>query len=229
MTVTSGSKSKEILQIKSYKEIKMGYRHYFFKVKKAIVEAVKDMSYAELLKYAEEKNAKIYEWDGEKNIDFLDDKLLERQEVHEFGKLYWDDTAERIYGKGVPLFSKKEVQDEFENYAPYVVGKEGVLEAISIYQEKVLNYYKSLLVDGEERKIPFGFTITIDDVKSIDKVLEHLEGKISKISHLGLANIEENNKWQVTSSWEYEHSIFNLVHILKSIDWEQDTILFFGW
>jgi hypothetical protein len=207
----------------------MGYRHYFYKVKKADVEAVKDMDYVQLLQYAEAHGVDIDEWDGEKSFYFNDRKFLDKVEVHEFGKLYWDDTAERIYEKGVPLFSKEEVQEVFCDYVPYVVGKEGVLEAISIYQEKVLGFYKSLLVDGEERRLPLGITSTVNDVKSIDKVLKHICGKITNISYSGLADIDEENKWRVTPSREYEHSIFNLVHILKSIDWEQDTILFYGW
>ena len=210
-------------------ERKMGYRHYFYKVSKAEVEAVKDMDYEQLLTYAENNGVEIEEWNGKKSFYFNDDKFLNKIEVHEFGKLYWDNTASRIYSKGVPLFTKKETQDRFEDYVPYVVGKEGMLEAISIYQENVLNYYKSLLVDGEERRLPLGITLTVDDVKSIDKVVSLIEDKVRSISYRGLVNIDEDNKWQVTPSWEYEHSIFNLVHILKSIDWEKDTLLFYGW
>ena len=207
----------------------MGYRHYFYKVKRADIETVKDMDYEQLLAYAENKGCEIEEWNGKKSFYFNNDKLLNKTEVHEFGKLYWDNTANRIYSKGVPLFTNPDVQEYLDDYKPYVVGKEGLLEAISIYQEKVLNFYKSLLVDGEERHLPLGITITKDDVKSIDKVVSHIEDKIQTISYRGFANIDEDNKWQVTSSWEYEHSIFNLVHILKAMNWEQDTILFYGW
>ena len=207
----------------------MGYRHYFYKVKKEDVEAVKDMTYEQLLQYAEEKTVEIDEWDGKKSFYFNDNKFLNKEEVHEFGKLYWDDTAERIYSKGCPLFSIKETQNKFCDYVPYVVGKEGLLEAISIYQEKVVKYYKDLLVDGQDRHIPFGITIRQEDVKSIDKLLSHIEDKIRSMTYRGIANIDEKNKWLVTPSWEYEHSIFNLVHILKTIDWEEDTLLFYGW
>lgn len=203
----------------------MGYRHYFYKVKKADVETIKDMEYEQLKKYVTERGGEVV--DDENYVNF--DDVISQTELHEFGKLYWDNTAKRIYDKGTPLFSKKETQDAFDDYSPYIVGKEGLLEAISIYQEKVLNYYKGLLVDGEERQIPLGITLTVEDVKSMDKVLEHLSDKISRISYCGIANIDEDRKWQVTSSWEYEHSIFNLVHILKSIDWQEDTILFYGW
>ena len=207
----------------------MGYRHYFYKVKKADIETVKNMNYEQLLEYAERNGVEIDEWDGKKSFYFNDKKFLNKVEVHEFGKLYWDDTAERIYSKGKPLFSIDQVQKQFCDYVPYVVGKEGLLEAISIYQEKVVNYYKDLLVDGQDRHIPFGITLRQEDIKSIDKLLSHIEDKIISMTYRGIANIDEENKYQVTSSWEYEHSIFNLVHILKTIDWEEDTLLFYGW
>lgn len=207
----------------------MGYRHYFYKVKKADIETVKNMNYEQLLEYAESNGVEVEEWSGKKSFYFNDKKFLNKVEVHEFGKLYWYDTAERIYSKGKPLFSIDQVQEKFCDYVPYVVGKEGLLEAISIYQEKVVKYYKDLLVDGQYRRIPFGITIRQEDVKSIDKLVEHIEDKIRTITYLGITNVDEEEKWKVTSSWEYEHSIFNLVHILKTIDWDQDTILFYGW
>jgi hypothetical protein len=205
----------------------MGYRHYFYKVKKADVEAVKDMSFEELLKYAQANNADVDL--EEKYLYFNDKAFMNKVEVHEFGKLYWDNTAERIYNKGVPLFTNKETQEQFDDYEPYVVGKDGVLEAITIYQEKVIDYYKGLLTDGQDYTYPLGITIHKDDVKSIDKLVEHINDKITSILVFGLADTNEKNKWQVTQSWKYEHSIFNLVHILKSVDWETETILFYGW
>lgn len=205
----------------------MGYRHYFYKVNKADVEKVKDMTWDELLDCAKEFGAEVYE--EEDSFYFNDDKFLNKTEVFEFGKLYWDDTAERIYNKGVHLFTKEEVRELVSDYVPYVVGKDGVLEAIKIYEEKVLKYYKDLLVDGKDCSLPLGITIRKEDVKSIDKLVEHIEDKIRNIGFIGLANTKEEYKWTVTSSWEYEHSIFNLVHILKSVDWETETILFYGW
>lgn len=205
----------------------MGYRHYFYKVNKADVEKVKDMDLKEILAYSKETGVDIDEEDG--YFYFNDDKFLNKKEVFEFGKLYWDDTAERIYNKGVHLFTKEEMQQEVCDYVPYVVGKDGVLEAIKIYEEKVINYYKGLLVDGRDYQLPLGISIHKEDVKSIDKVVQYIEDKIDMLSRCGLANTNEEHKWVLTDSWEYEHSIFNLVHILKSVDWETETILFYGW
>lgn len=193
----------------------MGYRHYFYLVEKTQVEAVRHMSISEVFEYAEKCGSKVSEEDGKKYFYFNDEKFMNKTEIFEFGKLYFDDTAERIYSKGIPLFEKQEVQEYLSDYSPFVVGKDGLLEAIKIYEEKVLKYYKSLLSDNEEPQQ--------------SKMLERVEDKIRTLSAFGLANTDETNKMKVTSSWEYEHSIFNLVHILKTIDWDKDTILFYGW
>lgn len=205
----------------------MGYRHYFYKVDKADVKKIKDLDLKGIFDYAKEVGAEVEEEDDW--FYFNDDKFLNKKEVFEFGKLYWDDTAKRIYNKGEHLFTNKEAQEIVSDYVPYVVGKDGVLEAIKIYEEKVLKYYKDLLVDGKDCSLPLGITIRKEEVKSIDKLVEHIEDKIRSISYRGLADTNEKYRWTVTSSWEYEHSIFNLVHILKSVDWETETILFYGW
>lgn len=114
----------------------MGYRHYFYLVEKTQVEAVKHMSISELYEYAKKCGSEVSEEDGEKYFYFNDEKFMNKTEIFEFGKLYFDDTAERIYSKGIPLFEKQEVQEYLSDYSPFVVGKDGLLEAIKIYEKK---------------------------------------------------------------------------------------------
>lgn len=203
----------------------MGYRHYFYKADKAEVDKVKDMTYDQLFSYAKEKGCEIYE--EENYFDFSDKKFLNQKEVFEFGKLYYEDTDEQIYATGTPLFSKKEVFDRFRDYCPYVVGKAGLLKAIEIYQKKILDYYKGLLVDGDEAIGPFGIVIPQPQIKSVDKLIEYVRDKIFW-NNRGIVDLEET-KPCVTSAWLYEYSIFNLVFLLKTIDWEKETLLFYGW
>lgn len=205
----------------------MGYRHYFYLVKKSEVDKIKDMTFDELFEYAKTCGAEFYE--DENWFNWEDEKIFESIEVFEFGKLYWDDTAERIYNTGVHLFNDKKLQEYVDDYVPYVVGKEGLLEAIKIYQEKIVKYYTDLLTDGQDYNGPLGLTFRKEDVKSADKIIEHFTDKIRSLSYRDIANIDEGDRWSVTTSWEYEHSIFNLVHLLKTIDWEKETLLFYGW
>ena len=102
-------------------------------------------------------------------------------------------------------------------------------EQANEYQEKTINNYKDLLKDGQDYALPLGITIHKDDVKSFDKLTEFIEYKIRNISFDDFADINDKHIWYVTGSWDYEHAIFNLVHILKTVDWEKDTILFYGW
>lgn len=204
----------------------MGYRHYFYKVNKADIDIIKDMNYDELYEYAKQKGCKDIN-DEDKYIYFNEDRFLNKQEVFEFGKLYWEDTAEKIYNTGTPLFTNKETFKKFEDEYPYVVGKDGLLKAIEIYQEKILNYYKGLLVDGDEAIGPFGIVIPQPQIKCIDKLTEEVRDKIFW-NNKGIVDLDET-KPCVTSTWLYEYSIFNLVFLLKTIDWEKETLLFYGW
>lgn len=195
----------------------MGYRHYFYKCKKADIARIREKTLAELEEYAKEK--------GEE-LSLHDNSILPQEEVFEFGKLYYEDTAEQIYGTGVPLFSHEEVMEEFSDYVPYEVGKQGLLKAIEIYRQKIKDYYEDLLKDGATQILPFGFELPRPDITSADKIKEHIKEKLSWIKYK--VNLDETKK-TLTDSWQYEDTIFNLVFLLKTIDWEKETLLFYGW
>ena len=195
----------------------MGYRHYFYKCKKEDIARIREKTLAELEEYAKEKGAELC---------LLDDSFLPQEEVFEFGKLYYEDTAEQIYGTGVPLFSHKEVMEEFSDFVPYEVGKQGLLKAIEIYHKKIKDYYEDLSKDGTTQILPFGIELPRPDITSADKIKEHIKEKLFWIEYK--VNIDEAKK-TLTDSWQYEDTIFNLVFLLKTIDWEKETLLFYGW
>lgn len=195
----------------------MGYRHYFYIVKKSDVEKCNNIVFDEL---------KRQYGDADGYIDFSE--VFPRTEVFEFGKLYYEDTAERIYNTGKPLFGDKDCQEYFEDYYPFVVGKEGLLEAIKIYKEKVINAYQSLLGDGQEVQYPLGITMT-EDISEYDKMKNFVKSRLLWIQKYHFEDIDETNKYKVSRSYIYEHAIFNLIHLLKVIDWDNETILFYGW
>lgn len=196
----------------------MGYRHYFYEVNIADCFIVKDLAYEQLVEYCKEAYPKCREeFDAFGWFSICD--ILNQKEVFEFGKLYWDDTAERIYAKGVPLFDVEETQKAFSDYRPHRMGKEGLLEAINIYKQKIVAYYESLLVDGSDYN---------PNYTSAEKLKEHAEDKVRGWKILG--NLDLNEKHEaISKSWEYEHQIFELVRLYKSIDWDKKCLLFYGW
>lgn len=197
----------------------MGYRHYFYKVKKTDVEKVKYLSLEELKEqFVEDDDCMWIE------------NIIDHTQIFEFGKLYCDDTVEQINATGERLFNDRNVVEYFADNDFYIVGKEGVLKAIEIFANKVKEYYKSM-VNEEKRIVPrFGYDIAPDDIK-VNEVRDLLEHKIYEWENHErcIINLDETDKYSVTTSWEYEHLVFELIHILKVIDWENETILFYGW
>ena len=37
-----------------------------------------------------------------------------------------------------------------------------------------------------------------------------------------------NNKWKVSGSWSYKYGIFDLIHVYKIFDWENDMMVVYG-
>ena len=207
----------------------MGYRHYLYKIEKEVVENVKDKTFSELWdKYATQSDREWREKYPEDN--YLDIDRIPKECIFEFGKLYWDDTAARIYATGKPLFNNKEVQEQFDDFRPYVVTKEALLVAIEIYKKKVIESYEDCFVENTHLCDPF-FRIPIEEVpKSIqEKCIEHVQEKLLEWKRGYTIDTDLDDKNHITSSWYYEYSIFNLIHLYKTIDFDKYDLLFYGW
>lgn len=191
----------------------MGYRHYFFKAKIEDVDRVKNLTPQEIDKICSE---------NDNDMCFGIEKILYHKGVFEFGKLYWDDTSEQIYRTGVPLFNNKKSMEMFEDFVPYVVGKAGLLKSIEIYQNKIIKYFEDCMTDTYDE-----FRDTT--CKSEDKIKNDINDRLYYWKNNYVLSQDENDKNRVTKSWQYEYSVFNLVHLLKTIDWEKETLLFYGY
>lgn len=187
----------------------MGYRHYMYVISKETVYTIQSMQLDEL--------GKSYHDDGEDSFRIHN---LPIEMLHNFGEMD-SDSAERIYQIGIPLFADKDVMRELENYKPYIVGKQGLIESINIYREKVINYYKGLQEDTVNEYF------TDENRTSIEKQEAHVQNILREWERFPPINLNENVE-VITSSWKFEYSIFELVRKLKTIDFDKNTILFFG-
>lgn len=204
----------------------MGYRHYFYLVDKKDVELVRNKTYKELMQIAKSYGADVDE--EEDYFYFNDKKFMNKTEIYEFGKLYWDDTADRIYNKGTPLFENADVQELFADYYPYVMGRDAMLEAIDIYKEKIIKYYKGLIVDSDTKDFGYFYNIEPEDIKDMGAIVEHIRDMLWWWDRMGVIDTDLNHEW-ISDSWLFEHQIFELVRLYKTIDWENKCLLFYGW
>lgn len=206
----------------------MGYRHYMYLIEKETVNKIKNMSEEELFnRFASAEDKAFYELNKEDKYFNIHD--IPQKEIIEFGKLYWDDTSSRIYSKGKPLFENKETQERYEDYKPYLVGKDGLIEAINIYKDKIISYYESLFKENEKLCDPF-FHIPFAEIEKpiAEKCVEHCRDILGewKRNFAIETNLEEES---ISKSWKYEYHIFEMVRLLKSIDFNKYEILFYGW
>ena len=184
----------------------MGYRNYLYKIKKKEINEIKNMSLYELKKkYGEED-------------DYIDiHKLIGDKCIFEFGKLYWDDTIERIESTGEELFKQKDVQEWFCDYRPYLVGKEALKVAIEIYENKIKEMYENLQEGIEQAE-------TFEEKCGIYKM--HFRDYEYWWKNDEVIDLEKDG---ICHSWLYEHLIFELVHLYKTIDFDEYDLVFLGW
>lgn len=187
----------------------MGYRNYLYKVKKSEVKKLRSMTLEEITKKY-----------GDNEDDYISiHDLLDNDSkcIFEYGKLYWDDTIERIHATGKRLFLDENINERFEDYDVYVVGKKALEETINIYKDKIIKMYEHL-------KNNEGLT----DKEIIEKYEEHLQEYRVWWTRLNAINLNENTDC-ICDSWLYEHQIFELVRLYKTIDFEEYDLLFLGW
>ena len=185
----------------------MGYRHYIYTIPKKNVEEARKLNLKEIKeKYGDEYGYVNYE-----------DVLKDMKCIFEYGKLYWDDTVERIHSTGEPLFLEDEVQGEFQDFDIYLVGKEALKVTIEIYENKIKKMYEELNKEVEKAE-------TFEDKYKLYK------NHIWDYEHWWYRGmVIDLEKDAICQSWLYEHQIFELVRLYKTIDFEKYDLVFLGY
>lgn len=202
----------------------MGYRHHMYIVPKRLINDIQDLSFEDLKNYAVEHGlARKCE---DEYISFFD--LLGRREFHNFGKYYAN--AENIYKLGEPLFSNPDTQSRFEDYCPFVVGVNAVLCAIEDYKQKIIRVYEDLLLtQGEYDNTYEAFERS--HYSQEQRIRRHLMSQLNEWKNpFGIDPLVlDLNDPRLNRSWLYEYEIFDLVHSYKTMDWQNNTLIFCGW
>ena len=190
----------------------MGYHHYIFSIDKSVVEEIKDMTIDEL-------EARFSVTNGQPNGYFYH-RDLPTEELYELGK--YIEFAEEVRNCGTRLFTREDTHEALEDYDMYVVGKEGLHKIIEVFKGYVIKHYESLLVDDSEDDLWVDTPRTAEQKQKL-----YVEGKLRAWKRGIAIDLNEDSE-VLTQSWTYEYSLFELVRILKSMDFENKTILFYG-
>lgn len=132
-------------------------------------------------------------------------------ELHELGK-YID---HKTPGEYEPFYNFELEEEEF-----YVLTKDGLIAIINGYREIVLSIYKNDLE-------------SLNTLSNLAELQGNLERKVREwdiqfdwCPITGMFDKESND---ITRSWMFEYAIFNLLHIYRTFDWENDYLIYSGW
>lgn len=187
----------------------MGYRNYLYKIPKKNAKELRGLTKQQIIqKYSEDEGYASFH------------KILEENNaecIFAYGKLYWDDTIGRLHRTGERLFKDKDVNELFEEEDIYLLGEKALEETINIYKEKIIKMYDELLNNDK-----------LNDEEIIEKYEEHLKDYKLWWTRLNALNLNKEEE-SICDSWLYEHQIFELVRLYKTIDFEKYDLLFLGW
>lgn len=216
----------------------MGYRNYFYLVPKNIVNDIQNLdtekdlaNYIINSNYFNEKEKKVAQKCIDKNDfeDFYIGIYDFGEELHEFGKLYFDgDTYEAITYNGEDLFKKgSELAEVYEDFDAKIVGKEALKKVAECYKDKVIRFYQDSLLSPEELEQKYPDNPFLNKRTVFDKLKDNAEEQLFLLKDC--LNLDENQKYNIVNDLLYEHLMFELVHQLKTIDFEKYDIIECGW
>lgn len=201
----------------------MGYRYYIASMTNQqadILSTIDEDSF--IRKYAEKDDDYImipgpYKW-----------KSLTIQ--YELGKSVSTEMLEALNNnkEGTPFFLDEELQKRYieSEYTLSVIDKEGFIRLIQYFKQLVTDSYKDLL----EVK-PFDeFKYHQDNVTPELKMEKFIKSRIQKWDDTSLNYLDLNDKNTNVLShfWDYEYEIFNLIHLLKTLDWDNNTFILYA-
>lgn len=193
----------------------MGYRQYLYEVDKNLVEEIRNC------KTEEDYISVCRKFNVEVNDDYVPINHLGK-EIYEFGKYY--ENSHELHKHGNSLFSSEELNEEYEDYGAIILEKSGLICAIEWQRDRIIKIYEDLL---REKSIN-----EFDKRSQFDRMTEHITSHLKwwKNPYGGFTAYNLDEKCEnIVESWLYEHSIFDLVRIYKSFDWENKCLIFAGW
>lgn len=190
----------------------MGYRHYLYKIKKEDLNKIRNMSNSDL--YIHTKSKEEDGWWSPTDL-FREGYIYSLGEIDT--KLWKTLKNNRID----EIFIQEEVKERMSDYDNGILNSDGFLNIMELYKEKVLSYFNDLLKDGYKESWRKYKT-------SNEKLKSHMEEKIRMIQNCDEYDFNLERE-QITGSWTFEYSLFELIRLYKSIDWNNYYVIYLAY
>lgn len=106
-------------------------------------------------------------------------------------------------------------------YGFNIVTQESLIELIKKYHERTVQYWHRLLSD-----VPMSCG-AFESTKPEEKCIYYVNDLLTWNTHM--INTKMEAPYSVQTTWKYEYELYNLLHILKKIDWEKELLFVTGY
>lgn len=194
----------------------MGYCNYIATMDKEVVAELREKTLEQfLMDYAQ----------GREYLPVY--RLPTLEVVFEMGKYVEKEFLDPMKGENpTQLFESVDMSNEYEDEAIYVVGKEGLIALINAYRKRVISCYKNLLTPSESVESEHDKEETLEMKMKIfaEKRIFYWDNE-----YVDYLDMDEARPHNLSRFWDYEYMIFNLIHLLKTVDWEAKDLVLYGW
>jgi hypothetical protein len=199
----------------------MGYRHRFAAVSKTLVDETANHTIDELRQWCDARGK-----DTEDGVFFYD--IYDQKEIFDFGK----DCrfAEELIAKSQPVYHNNDTQEYMD--VPVIVNKEGFLFVLDQIRLIVKNHYQECMeMDADCMKAEFkkkadAWSLAVEQIPCLQTMNPKMQDSMNRAYYP--YNIDDDRE-HIVNSWLYEYSVFELVRLYKTFDWDNNYLLFYGW
>lgn len=200
----------------------MGYRHYLYAIpKKQIAEIQACKTNSDLIDFAKRYGYNV-DYDATDSGEGWIPPYDIGTELYELGK--HSEISHELESEKICVFTSEELKNMYDGYGFALLSKDDFIAIIESYRQNIVSYFQNLLELQKYPIIPSKSTIEEQWKYYIEDKLERWQGKWGSTP----LNLEENTD-RITNSWLYEYSIFELVRLYKTFDWENDNLVLMGW
>ena len=200
----------------------MGYRHYLYAIpKKQIAEIQACKTNSDLIDFAKRYGYNV-DYDATDSGEGWIPPHDIGTELYELGK--HSEIGHELESEKPCVFTSEELKNMYDDYGFALLSKDDFIAIIESYRQNIVSYFQNLLEPQKYSIIPPKSTIEEQWKYYIEDKLERWQGKWGSTP----LNLEENTD-RITNSWLYEYSIFELVRLYKTFDWENDNLVLMGW
>lgn len=204
----------------------MGFRHYFGIIEKQQSETIRNFTLDELKTYAKQPN-NVLSYDEYE--DEVEDILYIFKAVFELGKLYYCKTHERITIGAENFFINEEINEHYCDYEMLLVGKRGIELAVESYEKDLSKSFKEDLeklneLDYSGNQVDFNEELIKIDIREL--LIRYQCMIEQKLFELEATDYKRETRL-LTQSDTKEYARFDLIYLLKTLDFDKyDVVLF---